>query len=351
MTLLASLTLNLLIVATVKASVPSDFSAEADLPVSNYIRLPRQAQISDSRRCSNTLYRLQCSSSYTQDLMNDISDCGGVANTAVSFIEGTCRQNSNKDYCGSLVVGLNTLSTAFQTCDSSASQSGSCSSTCRSHLNTIAQTAGCCLRTNILLNSFLFHFFNICAMPLPAECSATSLTIPAVTNSSCVMFEDFQRRLVQFQCRRNNIEPILDALRSNGCQDFASAYENTCSFRRNGRYCSEQFPLANSDSIFSSAMSSCNTTSSCSPSCLAAVQSLNSSQGCCINNFNTTRAVDSFGVFTAALRTVTSNQLWTTCGVTPPGRCEIRINGAIALVCSSKMFVLILTFLVLGFFY
>lgn len=125
-------------------------------------RIQRQVGGSDTSRCSNVLWKGQCStSSYIQNVLNEFSQCGnfssGLSSTA---IEGLCRQNpSTGDYCGSLMSIKNTIDSLITI--SQACRLTLCSAECRSHLTNFLNRAGCCIVSNFRINGIVSQFYTV----------------------------------------------------------------------------------------------------------------------------------------------------------------------------------------------
>ena len=191
-------------------------------------------------------------------------------------------------------------------------------------------------------------YFRYCELSNPSACPATSLTLPSSsqTDSSCSSIEDFVRTTSRFNCISQNIQPILDALRNNNCDEFAKLYELGCSLR-NGRYCYEHFLSTDASSNLVNATGICNTTLSCSSSCQSSLMNLNNQIGCCLNLYNSSlqvvESLTSTDISTDS--TITNSSLWRQCGITTPGICEVRLlNGGFSLLHFSVIKYLIMFF-------
>ena len=292
-------------------------------------RVLRQTDRESAHQCSRVLYRTQCTSTgYAQNLIDTISKCGTYGRTGANATELLCRQNSNGDYCGSAGIDISSVLQVQNVCSSS------CSSSCRSALNALKNQQGCCLTSNPVFATFsLSVYFGYCELSNPSACPATSLTLPSSsqTDSSCSSLENFLRTTSRFYCISQNIQPTLDALRNNNCDEFAKLNELGCSLR-NGQYCYEHFLSTDASSDLVDATRVCTTTLSCSSSCQSSLMNLNNQIGCCLNLYNSSLQVVESLISTdiSTFSTITNSSLWRQCGITTPAICEVRLlNGGI----------------------
>ena len=187
-----------------------------------------------------------------------------------------------------------------------------------------------------------------CGLSNSSACPATSLTLPSSsqTDSSCSSIENFLRTTSRFDCVSQNIQPILDALRNNNCDEFAKLNELGCSFR-NCQYCYEHFLSTDASSDLVDATRVCTTTLSCSSSCQSSLMNLNNQIGCCLNLYNSCLQVFETFLNTniSSYFTITNSSLWRQCGITTPGICEVRLlNGGFSLLHFSVIKYLIMLF-------
>ena len=296
------------------------------------VRFSRQVSDAEVKRCSNSLLNTQCSvTQYAQDLINTFTTCGPVAASIVTNAEGACRQNSNGDYCGAaFIIYIDALTQTIQNC------AVSCTTECRTNLTNVMTTVGCCLQSNTAFVVTLSPSFTRCNLSMPSPCQDSSLTIPSAAATSCSIME-LQQQSLEFQCLRSNQQPVIDALRTSNCEEFARIAESNC-FYRNGKYCSQQF--SQTPTSLTSGLLACTSTSSCTTDCQTQIRAINNDLGCCVNSFNITfMAIPSSTL--APFCTITDNALWNACGVTPPGECEIRLNATTTLMnCSKFLYIL-----------
>ena len=220
---------------------------------------------------------------------------------------------------------------------------------CRSALLALKNQQGCCLTSNPVFAAFsLSVYFGYCRLSNPSACPATSLTLPSSsqTDSSCSSIKDILRTTSRFTCTSQNIQPILDTLRNNNCDEFAKLNELGCSYR-NGQYCYEHLTTMDASSDLVDATRVCTTTLSCSSSCQSSLKNLNNQVGCCLNLYNSTlQVVESFiSTDISTYSTITNSSLWRECGITTPGICKVRLlNGGFTLLHFSFIKYLIMLF-------
>ena len=198
-------------------------------------RIARQVGQSETKRCTNVVLQARCSTTnYAQDALNAASKCGAASTAYISAVEGVCRKNPDTgDYCGSALLDvIGSLEALPQVCSSS------CSSQCRDRIRSVLNSAGCCSNSNSAVNVVVSPYLSLCGLSLPSACPASSLNIPSASAGFCSLL-NIQDIIFGFRCRKSNIQPILDALKSANCDDFTTTVESDCSYR-NGQYCYEQ---------------------------------------------------------------------------------------------------------------
>ncbi len=283
-------------------------------------RIARQVGQSETMRCSNVLLQTQCSTTnYAQGVLNDIGKCGSDSMTYISTVERACRKN-NGDYCGSVLLGsIDSLFAIPGNCSSS------CTTQCRTNLRSVLDSAGCCATSISAINILIAQYLPLCNLSLPSACPASSLGIPSTSSGSC-SFAYIQKLIFGFRCRQSNVQPILSALKSANCANFASAVESDCSYR-NGQYCYESILQMGTNNALAGAISQCTSDSNCSSGCQTQIRGIDNDFGCCINSLNATFRQDVSDNLVP--RTITSYNLWTACGVNPPaaGECEVRFTA------------------------
>ena len=338
-----------IVVSAEKVQVHSPVLGIGEGIMSSYNKRPvsrvlRQTDRESARQCSRVVYRTQCTSTeYAQNFIDTISKCETYGRTTAIAAELLCRQNSNGDYCGSAGIDISSVLEVLNVCSSS------CSSSCRSALIALKNQQGCCLTSSpVFATSRLSVYFGYCGLSNPSACPATSLTLPSSsqTDSSCGSIENFLRTTSKFTCTSQNIQPTLDALRKNNCDEFAKLNEFGCSFR-NGQYCYEHFLSVDALSVLIDATSACPTTFSCSSSCQRSLKDLNNQLGCCLNLYNSSlQAYESFtSTDISTYSTITNYNLWRECRITTPGICEVRLaNGGFSLLHFSVIKNLIMLF-------
>ena len=340
-----------LVVSAEKVQVHSPVLGIGDGIMSTYNERPvnrvlRETDRESARQCSKVIYGTQCvSTDYVQNLIDTINKCGTYGRAAATAVELLCRQNSNGDYCGSAGIDISSVLEVQNVCSSS------CSPSCRSALLALKNQQGCCLTSNPVFATFsLPVYFGYCELSNPSACPGTSLTLTlpssSQTDSSCSSIKDILRTTSRFACTSQNIQPILDALRNNNCDEFAKLNELACSYR-NGQYCYEHLTTKDASSDLVDATRVCTTTFSCSSSCQRSLKDLNNQVGCCLNLYNSTLQVFESFISTdiTTYSTITNSSLWRECGITTPGICEVRLlNGGFSLLHFSVITYLIMLF-------
>ena len=299
-------------------------------------RVLRQANAANLRECISGHIGAQCSTSYAQNYIDTVSQCGTLGDHAAMAFERSCRRNSGGEYCsaGLYDVALNCLSSPTN-----------CSAACRESLIKF----GCCSSTIVLVGDNIQQMLSKCVLPIPTECPPTSLNIPTPSNNpSCSSIDDFTSILLRFHCSRKNIQLLQDSQNLNNCPEIEKAFLLSCSYR-NGKYCVQD--IGTTELI--STMVDCPSTSDCSTACRSSLENLNENLGCCLNIFNFSLAENSFTAPQAkGFVTITDNALWQECGIIPPGVCEARLNaGPSAYTAAGNSAFLIWTAVICNTFY
>ena len=301
-------------------------------------RVIRQTNQNEAKVCSQIVYKTQCTGNYAQNFINTIGQCSSSGFATAGSAEKLCRQNANGDYCGTIVIDITNIINANQICTSS------CSSSCRNALVSLKNSHGCCLSDNPLLQSLsITRYFTSCGISLPS-CEETNLNVPSSVNTgaSCGSTPaEFLRTTNGFACKRQNLQPTLDALRENNCGTFAQLNELNCGYR-NGRYCYETLFTSAGTSALMNALRSCPSSTVCSSFCSSSISDLKQQLGCCVNLYNASLQV--YGTVSGGdlsqFRALTSNSLWARCGVSPPGICQVRLtDSAVSLAVTYYSFI------------
>ena len=286
----------------------------------------RQTNVNEGKACSQTVYRAQCTGSYAQNYINTIGRCSGGYSAAVAA-EGLCRQNENGDYCGTIGIDIANIVNAQRIC------SYRCLSSCRNTLISLKNRHGCCLRHNRITNGNTFRgYFGYCRISFPGYCPRTNLNIPTYssysTKSSCRSTTDLLKTGYSFACMRRNLQPTLNVLAASNCNAFVKLNEVRCSYR-NGRFCwQSEFSSNRFVTALTKAEAICRSTTTCSSYCSRSIAEIKVTLGCCVNLHNTSLvAYEVMGV-SYRYSTITSNNLWKVCGVTPPGLCQIKLSDS-----------------------
>lgn len=279
--------------------------------------------IASATECARFLYDTQCNnSSYAQNYINAVSQCGSLGSSVAIAAENQCRMNQVGDYCG-LIAGLdNSLFDTLFTCQEAFPN---CSMECHDSLTMLKNHHGCCLNSNMDLKSF----FMTCSMAFPTACPPTSIMIPDSTseNPSCTSMEDIASLSLNFLCTIQNIQPVLNALMSNNCDEAASLTEISCSYR-NGKYCIDELVSQENSNSASTFINNClnQNASGCNSRCRNSITSQKNKFGCCLNIFNASDQV--IPLYSGAYQTIFDNDLWNMCDIPPPDVCELKLINA-----------------------
>ena len=123
---------------------------------------------------------------------------------------------------------------------------------------------------------------------------------------------------IESECKRILVQPVVDAvMEAEGCQSLQDVL-GPCSVNEMGERCSNLSGL-----VHCSLMPELHARTSrvARSVCMQALQTLNQTAGCCINlSYNSS-------AFRPAVFTY---EFWSDSGLqTPPGECEVRLNGAV----------------------
>lgn len=282
----------------------------------------RQAGI---EQCSAIVLEEECNGGLLQEEANLLLRCN-LAQSA-EFVSFICQRNSRGDYCSLVGIGLSDM-------DVCASFNGTCTLQCKDQLVFIRDQLGCCISAyNDSTSPFYTPIFNYtlwssCGVePVTQECAPSPINLvnsqvdPTCTTS--VLLE----RIGFISCTRRFVQPILDRLSATGgCQLFNQSILEECGVDALGKPCYSQ--TLELGSLFVTANISCGSTSTCDPPCIRALETFNSTSGCCINSFNGSLAGVTFAGVTIPSYDWLSYQFWSQCGLNTPGSCELRLNGA-----------------------
>ena len=281
-----------------------------------------------------------CTSGYYEDYAYVVAQCNRTG-LAIE-IQDSCRSNSKGDICG--IFGID--SQRFES--ECGSPPTTCSSECRELLTTTRAEWGCCMNIFNSSNSdfssdwFRYSLWSLCGVePVTEQCAPSSFNLPKAVDPTCTERELDERLHSHVLCRREYIE-------SQGALDSCSEeidLERTCSVNRQGVYCNA---LPSFNFLQTIAYTICRDTSTCDPLCIATLNNITDTIGCCfITEFNST-------MDTTRLEYL-SYEFWQRCGLTSPGFCAVRltdgprISDAAAIITASEMMVSFLALLVIVF--
>lgn len=285
-------------------------------------------------RCLNIAQGLTCMPGGSiQELVELNLQCNQTQ--AALDSQDSCFQNSMGLFCGraSSFIGRNVNVLDIEAeCLPAAS---SCTDLCRSLLVEISSELGCCINrsfnrsTNSLYRPEIFEFslWSSCGVETVSDCPGNNaIVLPeTMVDPECNSSVSFIRAST-IGCTEEFIQPVLDILADDGnCETLEGMLLDRCGINEeDGRHCFELLnPLLTG---FRAASSSCsNDTTTCSPNCRSALETLSNNTGCCLNDFfnSTTALVNGPEPFL-------TSQFWSVCGIETPGFCVVQFfdNGA-----------------------
>jgi len=151
------------------ASADGNYGQHSPNSHSVLMRSRRQATMDNLIYCGAVASRAQCSTSYAQKVINDISKCGNRATIAINTIEASCRKDDVSGlFCGEAVSYV----------------SGNCTAaTCTAACSKSLRLAGCCVNDG---ESSYTQNLTTCNIPMPSSCPRSNLRIPdIVQDNSC----------------------------------------------------------------------------------------------------------------------------------------------------------------------
>jgi len=268
--------------------------------VSSLTRSRRQTAREDQHHCAAVASREHCSTSYAQNLINAISECGDNATSGItSIFESHCRQNDQGLFCGEALDYV----------------TGNCTAaTCRAECFNSLRQAGCCI------NEESFSFYRIlttCNISMPSPCPQSNLEIPEIVRNSSCTTAKFKEITLSVSC--DNIKPVIAALSEQDmCKAPKEIQQDICS-SRNGQYCLVELGLAKSNTTPTEIQAirnvdrDCPSLSNCTIQCNSSLNFVKDSIGCCFPSLNATFSLLSYA---------NSSQLWKACEIPVPQRCD-----------------------------
>ena len=290
----------------------------------------RQIEVNQLRVCQGIVFEEQCTSGLAQLGVNLSVECN--SNEAAETINRGCQSNSDGFYCALAFSYLfNDIGTIVTECAMSVS---TCTARCRNLLVLIRSELGCCISTmfknsaSAIYNPQPFRdaLWRSCEVDLITEpCPPSTIVVPQLPVDPTCTPNTFAKRAGMLNCRRQFLQPIIDALLAEGtCMLYAQGALEGCGVDEAGRPCYERAQELSQS--FSAAQNACQSLIACNQTCREALQSFADAGGCCINNlFN-----NSLSGITNIRYGWMSSLFWANCGVETPSICEPRLTGPTA---------------------
>ena len=149
------------------------------------------------------------------------------------------------------------------------------------------------------------------AIPKTTTSHRAKRSVP-LTRLSAEQFNQCQAVANKESCKSGGLQEQLYTL-AKECRrdDLASTAQFSCGVNADGLYCGQGLEIADQ---YGSAVQSCFSGTSCSSTCMSAVNSINNTLGCCSGHW--TRAL-------SGQASILSGSLWSSCGVNPGPLCPI----------------------------
>ncbi len=288
--------------------------------------------------CGKLRSKMQCTTSYGQNYINSLSDCGSYGSAHIHYTEKQCRRNENGDYCGVVLTSSSVSQVIIKNC----TDHKTCTTGCAEVLRETLDFVGCCFS-----DSAFTGYFNSCGIPIPPPCPRSSLVIPPTTqDASCSMTEQFNRREYIAACE--SMPPVIQALNKEAeCQFLVQDHNLSCSIRNN-EYCMIQLQAFNKKNISAMmkaihrAATHCTSEKTCSPQCKGSLSYIKDEIGCCINTFDAV-TLNFRANYTTS---IVNDDLWINCGIKRPKPCY----SSSSLKMYSKYYAAILSILMTPFY-
>ena len=256
-----------------------------------------------------------------------------------------CGQYDGKSCLELFLTAEDEYATAFESANISCSGASTttCLPDCKSSLQQISATLGCCLN-NIYNNSELgleyetlnsYELWKECGVETPGFClygdgpddydyeyfgacteSEFNETLAELDSQVDLQGYCLSETICQDEC----LDILFQLTVLCDADEIAKTYRAYCG-RYDGKSCLELFTTSEDEfsTSFESATISCSgaTTSACSPDCKSSLQQISATAGCCLNNiYNNSELGLGF-----EYETLISYELWKECGVETPGFC------------------------------
>lgn len=279
--------------------------------------------------CITRTTEYQCGSSgYSQQVVDIAMGCKNdsyARNTA-----GACARNSKGDTCGALTLKFLSDQTNAEVC-SKVLEGGTCHSDCRSFLEFMRDTLGCCINAYFNTTDYPlyerykayvdYRLWSLCKVDGPDEvCKDGGIALKHLDDRKSCSSQELVSRFVQYECSADVGQSLINALmKDDRCYIFSKIMVDACSSNSNGQYCAKAIGtdiITNvvTDPLLVSLNSHCSTGSSCTPSCRNAMEKIKGAYDCCVNVYNDS----SIGLQLPSL----SYEVWKECGIESPGFCE-----------------------------
>ena len=295
--------------------------------------------LQDMVDCTVTALDYLCGSGYLQGIADIALGCRNDS-YALDIANG-CSRSEGGNFCISETFRVTldeSLSAGAESCTSDAVSLGSCSSSCRSFLQSVSSRLGCCINTYVnttesgLLDIYGdyvdYRLWGLCSVPLPPSSCGNGLPLNPPQDAQQCTPQQLVTRFANFECMPSVGQPLIDTLQQTGkCDDLAKAYVDDCSVNANNELCvaviRSDILSESTDPLYTSLLTDCSSSSSsfCNSSCQSAINDISDSYGCCVNVFNDT----AFG------SPQLSYGVWNRCGVQTPGVCAtstLKLSGA-----------------------
>lgn len=282
-------------------------------------RSKRQVDPVTILQCNSAVLVTECDSGLSQGIANIYAQCGRNELAAV-VANGCAKSDSGQPCTQGIIDTILSFRNILLYCIDNLLPNVSCSSQCRTALETIQSELGCCINAfyndTRISSTFIPYFTDLwwkCGLEDVGTCSNIPSFVPGTRFPPCSDSSAFQSAL-SYKCTQTRLQQVLNALAEAGdkCQYLVESNVNACAQRCNGNFCGVN-TLVNSTAIIDLryAISICTDSLFCSSNCKSALNSVRTSSGCCLNNlYNSSSPLQ-----------VTSYELWNRCGVVSPGFC------------------------------
>ena len=213
----------------------------------------------DVRFCSKQLMDIYCSTGILKGLIDAELICSRDSGIEQAQRDANaCARNKHGEYCYYALLqfeqgelGL-TISNIRGNCSRVVSSGNSCPTACRTQLEHIRSTLGCCIDAHINSSTnsdyraiiFDYHLWNLCDIPLPTEgCDNGPVISHPVNVRKCTAEEFYNQQYIQNICLPQRGQPYINAIvLSSRCNEpsflsMAKTVVDFCSVNANGYPC------------------------------------------------------------------------------------------------------------------